>query len=66
MKCNVGKTDRAIRIIIGLVIILAGIYYGSWWGLIGLLPLISAILRFCPAYVPLGISTCKEERSSRE
>ncbi len=66
MKCNVGKTDRAIRIIIGLVIILAGIFYGSWWGLIGLLPLISAILRFCPAYVPLGISTCKEERNSRE
>jgi len=63
MKCNVGKTDRLIRFILAFIIFAAGIYYGSWWGLLGLIPLTSAITRFCPAYVPFGISTCKEDSS---
>ena len=37
MKCNVGKTDRMFRIILGVIIILAGIYFKSWWGAVGLL-----------------------------
>ncbi len=58
MKCNVGKTDRIIREVIGLAIILAGFYFKSWWGAVGLVPLLTALFRFCPAYVPFGISTC--------
>lgn len=61
MKCNVGKTDRIIREVAGLAILVAGIYFKSWWGAIGLVPLLTAIFRFCPAYVPFGINTSKTE-----
>lgn len=61
MKCNVGGMDRALRILIGVMIILFGIFFESWWGLIGLLPLLTGIFRFCPAYMPFGVSTCKTE-----
>lgn len=57
MKCNVGKTDRALRIVAGIAVILAGIAAQQWWGVIGLVPLFTGIFRFCPVYVPLGIST---------
>lgn len=60
MKCNVGKTDRAIRIILGLCIIAAGIYWHSWLGVIGAIPLVTAALGWCPLYIPLGISSCKK------
>ena len=61
MKANIGNADRAIRVIVGLVILCAGVLGRSWWGLIGLLPLITATVRFCPAYVPFGLSTCSRE-----
>ncbi|MGE0753746.1 MAG: DUF2892 domain-containing protein [Alphaproteobacteria bacterium] len=60
MKCNVGKTDRMLRIIAGIAIIGAGIAMQQWWGVIGLVPLITGMARWCPAYVPLGISTDKK------
>jgi hypothetical protein len=59
MKCNIGKTDRIIRIVLGVVIILIGIYFKSWWGAVGLIPILTAIIRWCPAYVPFGFSTCE-------
>jgi hypothetical protein len=59
MKKNVGTVDQIVRFIIGAVIIAAGYYYGSWWGLLGLLVIATATFSFCPAYVPFGISTCK-------
>jgi hypothetical protein len=59
MKCNVGKTDRMIRIIAGVIIILAGVYFGSWWGAIGLIPILTGFIRWCPAYIPFGFSTCE-------
>ena len=58
MKCNIGKSDRVIRAVVGVGVLAAGAYYQSWWGLIGLVPLATAIFRFCPAYLPFGISTC--------
>jgi hypothetical protein len=58
MKTNIGTIDRVIRIIVGVVILGAGYYYKSWWGLVGLLPLLTAVFRFCPGYVPFGFSTC--------
>jgi len=59
MKANIGSVDRAIRIVVGLALLGAGYYFKSWWGLVGLGPILTAIFRFCPAYVPLGMSTCK-------
>ena len=61
MQCNIGKADKVFRIIIGLVIIAIGLYFKSWWGAIGLVPLLTAITGWCPLYVPLGIKTCKTE-----
>ena len=57
MKANVGGLDRIVRIIAGLAILGAGFYYKSWWGLIGLAPLTTAFIRFCPAYLPFGLSS---------
>lgn len=57
MKLNVGGIDRSLRIIAGLVILGAGYYYKSWWGLIGFGPLLTGIFRFCPAYLPFGLSS---------
>ncbi|MFC0775098.1 YgaP family membrane protein [Terrimonas alba] len=58
MKCNVGKTDRTIRLIIAIAIGAAGLYFKSWWGLVAILPLITSYAGFCPLYSLLGISTC--------
>jgi len=52
MKKNIGKIDKIIRSIIGSSIIAVGLYYQSWWGIIGLAPITLAILGWCPAYVP--------------
>lgn len=55
---NVGTTDRMIRLIAGLAVGGAGIVYSSWWGVIGLVLMATAFMRWCPAYVPLKLSTC--------
>jgi hypothetical protein len=60
MKCNVGKTDRMFRFMVGVVIIAAGLYYQSWWGVIGIVLLLTGALRWCPPYQLLGISTDKK------
>jgi hypothetical protein len=59
MKCNVGKTDRVLRIVAGLGIIGFGLATQNWWGAVGIVPLFTGIVRWCPAYMPLGISTNK-------
>ena len=64
MKCNVGKVDRVIRILLGVVIIVLGFVYHSWWGAIGIIPLFTAVVRWCPLYLPFGLSTCKVESKS--
>lgn len=59
MKCNVGTADKWVRILLGVVIAGLGVYYQSWWGLLAIVPLGTAILGFCPLYALVGISTCK-------
>ena len=60
MKHNVGKTDKTIRYILGVAIIGAGVYFQSWWGAVGLVPLLTATMSFCPLYGLLGLSTNHE------
>ena len=60
IKCNIGETDKTIRWILGLVILIIGFVYRSWFGLIGLVLIITDIIGFCPLYTILKISTCKE------
>lgn len=61
MKKNIGKIDMIIRIIIGLAIGAVGYYYKSWFGLIGIIPLATAFIGFCPAYTLFNCNTCKKE-----
>ena len=61
MKCNIGKVDRMIRIVLGIAIISVGMYFKSWWGAVGLILLLTAAIRWCPAYIPFGFSTCESD-----
>ncbi len=62
MRCNVGDTDRFIRILIGLVIFVVCYIYENWWGLIGLFILLTALFRWCPAYLPFKMNTNKSKK----
>ena len=57
METNVGGSDRKLRIIIGLVIIAIGVFYQNWWGVIGLIPLVTGLISWCPAYGAMSVST---------
>ncbi|KEQ23149.1 YgaP family membrane protein [Paenibacillus tyrfis] len=61
MNCNVGKTEQVFRISIGVTIVLMGLYYKNWWGIIGLAPIITGATRYCPANALLGIQNCQVE-----
>ena len=69
-KRNLGRLDRTIRLIGGVVLILIGLFpLGGWRGnssgidiaLFGLWPLMTGLIGFCGLYVPFGISTLKEK-----
>lgn len=60
MKANVGSVDKVLRIIVGLVIL--GSFFvlqgnARWFALIGVVPIATALIRFCPLYAILGISS---------
>lgn len=63
MKCNVGKTDRMLRAIAGVAVIILGVIFNSWFGLIGVVLLATSLFRFCPAYLPFSIDTSKNDES---
>lgn len=66
MKVNEGGVDRAIRIIVGLVLIaltLTGAI--GAWGWIGVLPLATGLIGFCPAYSLFGFSTCPTKSANK-
>ena len=59
---NIGAIDRSLRIAGGLVLVLLAIVpsgFQSAWGWLGLVPLATALLGWCPAYTLLGIRTCR-------
>jgi hypothetical protein len=61
MQMNIGGTDKVVRILAGLVLLsLVFLLKGSarWFGLIGLVPLVTAFTGFCPLYTLLGVNTC--------
>ena len=65
MTRNVGGIDRVLRIVVGLALIgltLAGVI--GWWGWIGVVPLGTALVGFCPLYPLLGVSTCPAGRQA--
>jgi len=62
---NVGNVDRVIRIVVGLAL-LALVFVGpqTLWGLIGLVPLATGLMRTCPAYSLLGMNTCGHKKAA--
>jgi hypothetical protein len=59
MKTNEGTIDRALRVLAGLVLIaLAATGTVGVWGWIGIVPLATGLIGWCPAYTLLGINTC--------
>lgn len=66
MTFNVGSTDRIIRAILGIgIIVFAVLSHGSirWVGIVGAVLLITAIVRYCPAYSIVGINTCSTRKN---
>lgn len=62
MKTNVGKVDKVIRLL--LAIALSSLFFllpgqQKWLGLLGLVPLLTGAINWCPIYAILGIDTCK-------
>ncbi|MBF0308315.1 MAG: DUF2892 domain-containing protein [Magnetococcales bacterium] len=66
MKANVGNLDRGLRILIGVVILpQAFIGLQTPWAWLGLIPLLTGFIRFCPIYPLVGLNTCSTEDTSR-
>ena len=60
MQTNVGSLDRIVRVVGGVALIaLAATGTVGAWGYIGVVPLLTAAIGWCPAYLPFGINTCK-------
>ena len=61
MKQNIGFIDRFVRIAIGVSLLALTLFLegnARWWGLVGLVPLLTGIAGSCPMYSMLGLSTC--------
>jgi len=67
MTKNMGSIDRILRIIVGIVLILYALNViapdtgYNVWGWVGVVPILTALIGWCPAYLPFGIKTCKTE-----
>ncbi|MDE4542950.1 MULTISPECIES: DUF2892 domain-containing protein [unclassified Thermoanaerobacterium] len=69
MKSNVGSVDKIVRYVIGIILLLLlFILKGNarYWGLLGLIPILTAAFGFCPLYKIFGISTAKKENESEK
>ncbi len=64
MTFNVGGVDRILRVIVGLILI-SLVFVGPQtpWGWIGIVPLVTGLFRFCPAYTLLGLNTCPMKKA---
>ncbi len=65
MQTNVGLVDRVLRIVVGAALIAAALLVAhpyAWVGWIGVVPILTAIVGYCPAYQLIGLSTCPLKR----
>jgi len=60
MQKNIGRLDKIIRVLFGLAVVWAGIYFKSMFGLIGIIPIITAVIEWCPLYILFGINSFKK------
>jgi hypothetical protein len=60
MNKNVGGVDRILRVVVGLLLIaLAATGTVGAWGYVGIVPILTGAIGWCPAYLPFGFSSCK-------
>ncbi|MFN8699869.1 MAG: DUF2892 domain-containing protein [Flavobacteriales bacterium] len=59
MKPNMGKVDRSIRAVLGLLLVASGLYYDMWFWAVGVVFLLTAAFRWCPLYRLFGVNTCE-------
>ena len=60
MPCNEGTIDRLLRVLVGIgLIALTQVGPQTPWGWIGVVPLLTGLVGFCPAYTLFGLRTCK-------
>ena len=63
MHHNVGGIDQILRIVLGVVICTIGVIYNNWWGLVGLIPLVTRTMSWCPLYNLVVLSSLKISES---
>ncbi len=63
MSANVGGIDRILRIVVGLVLISLVWLVPTNWGWVGIVPLVTGLFSFCPAYTLLGMNTCPMKKA---
>ncbi len=63
MACNVGKKDKKFRLVIGVAMLIGGMFVGkAWLGSIGIILVVTAVINFCPLYKMLNIKTCDKSK----
>lgn len=62
MQTNVGGIDKILRIVVGIALIVWALFGGPVWAWIGVVPLATGLLGWCPAYTLLGIKTCPVDK----
>jgi hypothetical protein len=60
MSANIGASDKKLRMIIGIALILCAAFFKMYWGLLGIIPIGTALLNWCPAYSLFRVSTYKQ------
>lgn len=64
MKINEGGLDRAVRVVVGLgILALAFVGPKTPWAYVGLVPLLTGLVGFCPLYSLLGLNTCPARKA---
>lgn len=63
MKTNIGSFDAAARFLLGWGFLFMGLHGLGWWALLGLWPLLTSALGFCPLYLPLHLNSATWEAS---
>ena len=64
IKTNVGGIDRTLRLIVGVALIAIGVWSLNWWGAVGLVLVFTALLSWCPLYLPFGFSTSDKNKKN--
>jgi hypothetical protein len=62
-NCNVGRNEKNIRALIGILILCAGVYFASWWGMIAIYLLLTSVFKWCPFNYVFNIDNYNEKQT---